>query len=326
MSGIFQNGAFSAGFDNQPPIGQLFTQSQSGAWSNVTPYGFGYSLQVYSSYVHSGANSIFFNVNLPRVIVGAAVYVANLTGSPYPIFNWYDVTANAYQLQLRINSIGQLQFFLGTSGTSVGPVSTVSLASGTGVWYYIECDVTIAASGAGSVKCNVNGTNVIPTTAGTTQASANAYANLFAFECGGNIGGSIYVDDWYMLDSTGASPLNAMLGPVQVRGNAASANSAIGGRNAFTPTSPTGVNYSNVANVPASATEYNSDSNPGDYDMFQFPSLPSSVSSVFFTNTWAQLELDVAGSRTVEIDTYSSGTDSASSAFMPNVGTPGALQ
>ena len=107
------------------------------------------------------------------------------------------------------------------------------------------------------------------------------------------------------------------------QGNAASANSAIGGRNAFTPTSPTGVNYSNVANVPASATEYNSDSNPGDYDMFQFPSLPSSVSSVFFTNTWAQLELDVAGSRTVEIDTYSSGTDSASSAFMPNVGTPG---
>jgi hypothetical protein len=133
--------------------------------------------------------------------------------------------------------------------------------------------------------------------------------------------GSVFLDDWYMLDTTGSSPLNTFLGPVQCRGEAPNANSSVGGRNAWTPTNPTNANYSNVANIPYSSTEYNSDSNAGDYDQFEYPSLPSTVVTVFAVNEWALLELDASG-RTVLLNAYSNGTDSPGTAFAPAVGTP----
>jgi hypothetical protein len=311
MAGIFQQGAYFMGFDMDPTGAQIWTQANQGNISSTTPFSFGYSWLV-----GGNAAGVLFNTNLTTVICGFRVNVSALPSSGTGILcAWYDATGGAIQVALRLNSTGQLQFYLGAgTGTPIGSASAAgTLASGT--WPYIECTVTISAT-VGFVECKVNGTTVI-TTAATqnTKSTANTFVNAFQIE--GPAGNNSEFDDLYILDTTGSSPLNTYLGPVQVRGDAASANSAVGGRNAWTPTNPTNVNHSNVANIPASATEYNADATVGDYDMFQFPALPSNVATVLAVDEWALTLLDSAGARTLELNCYSNGTDSPTAAFTP---------
>jgi hypothetical protein len=117
-----------------------------------------------------------------------------------------------------------------------------------------------------------------------------------------------------MLDTTSPSPFNTYLGNVQVRGDAPSANSATGGRNAWSPTTPTGVNWKNEANIPANLTQFDSDTNPGDYDMFQFPPIPTT--KVIFINEWALVGQN--GGRMVALNYTSGGTDSLGASFSPS--------
>lgn len=313
MAGIFQNGVASMGFDMSPTGSQVWTQTNNGsANSSITPYGYGYSW-----YIANGVGMLL-GTNLASYYCGYAWYSGGTPTSFQPIFTFYDATAGAAQVTLKQNSTNNVQFYLGTSGTAIGPASTLTIP--TGSFTYIECFISVSAS-VGQVICYLNGTLAITTTATqNTKNTANAYVNAMQFNQA--VGASYYVDDIYMLDTTGTSPLNTFLGPVQVRGDRANANSAVGGRNAWTPTSPTGVNWQNVANVPASNTEYNADSNPGDYDMFRFPALPSNVAQVLFLNEWALLDLDSAGARTVETNIYSNGTDDPSAPFTPALGTP----
>jgi hypothetical protein len=315
---IFQNGLFSMGFDMDPTAAQIFTQAANGsASSSNTPYGFGYAWNTSASNC-----GILLNTNLTTLISGARAYLPSaLPSSSSVLFSFYDATAGAAQVTLRVNSTGQLQFYLGSgTGTPIGSAS----AAGTvlaNTWPYIEAKVIISAT-VGKVECYVNGTQVITTAASqNTQSTANTFVN--AFQLGGfytGVGNNSW-DDWYMLDTTGTSPLNTYLGPVQCRGDAPSANSAVGGRNAWTSTDSN--NYQAVAHIPASASHYNADSNPGDYDMFRFPSLPSNVATVLAVNEWAVVGLDSTGARTVELDCYSNGTDSPGSAFTPAaIGSP----
>jgi hypothetical protein len=313
MAGIFQNGVASMGFDMDPTGSLIWTQLNRGSASNsVTPYGFGYSWNI------SNGVGMFLGTNLTSYYVGYAWDPLGAPTSYEPILTFYDATAGSAQVTLQVNATGNVQFFLGTSATAIGPASTLTVPLSS--FTYIECFITISGS-VGQVICYLNGNLAITTSATqNTKNTANSFLN--AVQWNQPAGSTYYVDDIYQLDTTGTSPLNTFLGPVQVRGDAANANSAVGGRNAWTPTSPTGVNWENVANVPASNTEYNADSNPGDYDMFRFPALPSNAAQVFFINEWALLDLDSAGSRTVETNIYSNGTDSPSAAFTPALGTP----
>lgn len=256
-------------------------------------------------------------MNLPTVITGFAFQVSALPSSGFlPLFECLDVTAGEAQNNLAYSSSGQLQFYSGGStSTSIGPASSTGIIV-PNTWNYCEMTSTISST-AGFLECRINGSTVVTMTASqNTQKTANAWVNGFQFSCPQT--GTIFswIDDWYMLDMT---TLNSYLGVVQARGEAPTANSGVAGRNAFTPTSPTGVNYTNVGNNPPSASEYNFDSNPGDFDMFRYPTLPSYVTSVYAVQQWATLLLDSAGSRTVSLNCYSNGTDSLTSAFTPSL-------
>lgn len=309
---IFQSGAFFMGFDMDPTAAQIFSQAAAGVASTTqTPFGFGFAWQTGSSVC-----GILLGTNLTTLVCGFRAFIQGSVGTSSIIASFFDATANATQVSLRLNSTGQLQFFLGSgTGTPIGSASSAGTMSGS-TWAYVECTVTISAT-VGFVECKVNGTTVI-TTAATqnTKSTANTFVNAFQFQ-GTN---PSYFDDLYMLDGTGSSPLNTYLSAVgmpQVREEAPNANSAVGGRNAWTPTNPTNVNFSNVANIPAVTTKFNADATPGDYDMFRFPSLPSNTATVLAINEWALLLLDSAGARTVELNCYSGGTDSAGTAFTP---------
>lgn len=311
MAGIFQLGAFFMGFDMDPTAAQIFTQAANGSGNSAnTPFSFGYSWQITTN------TGILLGVNLTTLFAGFRYNaVTTLPASSAVMCTWYDATAGAAQVTLRLNSTGQLQFYLGSgTGTPIGPASAANTILPS-TWPFIECKVIISAT-VGQVECYVNGVQVITTTATqNTKSTANTFANAFQFQPASAT--ADYVDDWYMLDGTGAAPFNTYLGAVQIRGEAPSANSAVGGRNAWTPTNPTNVNYTNVGNIPAVATKYNADATAGDYDMFQFPALPANTLTVLAVDEWALTLLDSAGTRTVELNCYSNGTDSPTAAFTP---------
>jgi hypothetical protein len=316
MAGIFQSGMFALGFDAEPTAAQVFTQNAIGSATATTPFSFGFAWNV----AYTPGPGILFGTNLTTVYHGVR-HIGNgsLPGSSAIMFDFYDATAGASQVTLRVNSTGQLQFYLGSgTGTTIGSASAASTIV-QGVWQYIEVLVTISAT-VGQVQCYVNGTQVITTAASqNTKSTANTFVNAFRFDSPSS--SNDFYDDWYMLDNTGSSPFNTYLGPVQVREEAPNANSAVGGRNAWTSTDAN--NYQAVAHIPASASHYDADSTPGDYDMFRFPSLPSNVSTVLAVNELAVVGLDSSGARTVELNVYSNGTDGPGSAFTPAaIGSP----
>jgi hypothetical protein len=314
MSGIFQNGVWSMGFDMQPQGSQILTHTTQGSPSSTTAFGFG------SSWSTNASPGVLFGTNIAAVIHGIRMLPSALPGVSAIIYQWWDLTAGTIQVSLRVFPDGHLQFYLGNgTGTPIGPASAAALILA-GNWIYIECSVIISAS-VGFLECRLNGVSTPVITMAATQNTkntANAYVNGADFV---SPTGAANFDDWYMLDTTGSSPLNTYLGNVQARGEAPNNNSATGGRNAWTPTNPTNVNHTNVANIPANSAEYDADQTPGDFDMFRFPALPGSVATVYAVNEWALLELDAAGARTVSLDCESGGTDSLSPAITPNSGT-----
>jgi hypothetical protein len=311
MASIFQNGLFTEGFDGDPTAALVFTQISSGSCVASGVFGFGYYYNL------TNTSGILLNANLASLLVGVHIYIGSLPSSSAILFEWYDVTAGAAQVTLRVTSTGALQFYLGSgTGTPIGSASAAGVIAAN-TWTFLEGLAVISAT-VGQVIAQVNGVNVI-TTAATqnTKSTANTFVNAFTFPAV-SIGTQAY-DNWYMLDMTGSAPFNTFLGPVQCRGEVATANSAVSGRNAFTGTPATGSNtYQNVAHVPAvPASDYNYDANPGDYDMFRFPNLPSNVATVLAVNHKVLVNLDSAGARTVALNKYSGGTDSLGTAFTP---------
>ena len=317
MAGIFQSGVFSMGFDMAPIT--PFTINPAGANSNITPYGFGYSWAITTIGTGTG---LALNTNLTTLIAGWHYDVGTtLLGTNAIIATWWDVTAGAAQVTLRAYADGHLAFFQGSgTGTQLGSSSAVGILTATN-WIFLEAKVVINGS-AGSVELRVNGNSTPVITQGSlnTAPTGNNWVSGLLFASAS--GGTAYIDDIYALDTTGTSPLNTYLGVVQVRGDVPNNNSAVGGRNAWTPTTPTGSNYQNEANIPYNSAEYNASATAGQYDMFRFTALPASVTSVLFMNEWAYIQLDSPGSRVVLLDCYSGGTDVVSSNVSPSVGNP----
>jgi hypothetical protein len=314
---IFQNGWWATGFDMDLTAAQLFTLNQNGsAVTSPTPFSFGYSWQA------NNLAGISFGANLTTLWNGFRYYATALPGTSGIIAQWYDVTANAVQVSLRIFADGHFQFYLGNgTGTTIGSASATGLIA-INTFVHLQTKMVIGASGAGSLTLYVNGsaTAAITATGVTTQSTANTWVSGFQFNSA--TGANYNVDDWWMLDNSGSAPFNTYLGIIQVREEAPSANSGVtGGRNNFTPTNPTNVNWSNVGTTPAVATKYNADGTVGDWDMFVFPPLPSNVASVLAVTALALLLLDAAGARTVALNcsAVSGGTptDSLGSAFTP---------
>ena len=315
MAGIaFQSGVQSMGFDMAPSGGVasgLFNLSASGAVdSTVTPFGSGYSWKV-----TNGAFGWSFGSNPTTNIYHFRFQVSSIPGAGVLLYFW-DATAGAAQCNLWCTTAGQLGFYLGaTNGTLIGSLSSTG-ALPIGSWCHVMVTVT-CGTGSGFVECKINGATVITASSVTTKNTANTWISGIKFNSISS--GNAWYDDIVILDATGSAPLNAYLGQVQVKGDVPNANSAVGGRNAFTPTNPQNDNHLNVGNIPANTAQYNADLTPGDYDMFRFPSL--TALSVLFLNEWAEIELDAAGSRTVGLNCYSGGTDSLGTAFAPSAGS-----
>jgi len=312
-------GASSMGYDMSPIAADFYNLGGSAGGGNLgsansanTPYGSGFSwaLSNQFSIMGLGANKV-------TLFHGFWVKLPSLPGTNQRIIAFYDATAANYQANLRVYSDGHFAFCSGSSSTVIGATSATGLISAN-VWCHIQYKIVIDAS-AGVVQLIVNDdgthTKAINSSGLVTKQTANTWVSGIEFNSVVTTGNT-YFDDNYFLDGSASSPLNDFLGIVQVVGDKPSANSAVGGRNAWTPTNPQNSNYLNVGNAPVNTAQYNADQTPGDYDMFRFPPL-SNAGSVFFLNEWYRCGLDAGGTRTVEADCYSGGTDATGSSFTP---------
>lgn len=297
-NGIFFNGVWSLGFDMSPAAAEIFDLTPLGSANSTTPFGSGFS------WASNGSQGRSFGVNLTTVIVGIRVNPSSLPATNGILLNFFDVTANAAQVTLRVFADGSLRFFLGNgTGTPLGSASATGLVSASS-WTYLEAKVTIDGS-AGVVELRVNGNTsaVISASSLNTKSTANTWVSgLFLSAAAG----TEFWDDWYMLDTTGSSPLNTYLGNIRI---VTDAPSGAGSHTQFTPTNPTNVNYTNVGNIPANTAEYNADGTVSDIDSYAFPNIGGGPSSVLFLNHWYMAELDSAGTRTVVPGCRSGGSD-----------------
>jgi len=312
-NGIFYNGIWTLGFDflptGTPAAGGVFT-SVSGS-SNV---GSSFARFAGQGIQTGGGGSTCYlgrtlGVNLASMYVGFAFKTASLpaAGNFSIICSFYDTTGSQGQITLAYNSQGQMGFYTGNgsiaggagnlalvSGTSLSPTGTIIVNS----YCFLEIFVTIDPS-AGVLKLNVNNTSLLSFTGLNTRYTANSWTNNFVFGSNSYSGATPVhqFDDLYMLDTTGASPLNTFLGPGRIQTDGPTADSASGGLNAWSYTTPPGNDYGCCANIPANSAQYCYDSNPGDRMSFKFPAL--STSKVFALNTWFSAEIDASGSRTI---------------------------
>lgn len=182
--------------------------------------------------------------------MGAAFYLATLppSGSPIRLFGFTDSSFNGswtdtIQFDLWLTSTGQLQVTRGASYGGQGTIvatSTNPVMLSTGQWYFVEL-YTLFHGTTGAYTARVN--NVIVTglqaTGANTIASGNVRCNGYLIGGGvgggpGFSGGSLCVNDFYLLDSSGTVN-NTFLGDVHVGYTVVSGN---GGTNNLTPNAP----------------------------------------------------------------------------------------
>ena len=91
----------------------------------------------------------------------------------------------------------------------------LSLSPVLNTFYYAEVKVTFATGATGSIEVRTNGESIYTAT-GVRTATTNASSNQLEIGVDGQNGGSVIVDDLYLLDTTGAAPNNDFLGDSRV--------------------------------------------------------------------------------------------------------------
>lgn len=322
-NGIFFNGVWSCGFDF------LVGTVTSGGVVDA-PFGTVVAGPSFARFSGNGVNfsasylQRSFFVNLPSCIVGFAYNAVQLpiAGNLGIIGTWYDVTANGVQLTLVCNSLGALQFYtnggIGISIPSI-PIGSASPA-GTiiaGAYNFYEVLTTIDPL-VGAIQLRINGNTVI-NFSGNTKTTTNSYVNQFRLG-GAGFNGATHADDMYILDMTGSSPYNTFLGNGRIQTDGPNADSASGGLNTWTFTSPQGTDWGNCANIPANAAQFNSSSTVNARMSFRFPSIIGN--RVLFLNNWYQAQEDAAGTRTLTTIYRSNNVDQVGPTPVSLPGTP----
>lgn len=173
---------------------------------------------------------------------------------------------------------GTLRAYLGSGvllgASSAGVITEDSFA-------FLEVELSVANTG-GYVELSVNGTVVLMVSAVDTRnggALGEVDEILFASSSTGfPLTSNVHdFDNVYVLDDTGAAPLNAKLGPIRIDPLRPAANS---GAPDFTPSA--GSNFENVDDTtPDDDTTYNESSTSGNADDFTLADLPSVSSTIF---------------------------------------------
>lgn len=215
------------------------------------------------------------------------------------------------QVQLQVGNTGQVRIVTGAGTTYYGAGSTV-LATSSGApllatgWHYVEFSAVFGSGTSGSATVRVDGVTVATISGVSTQISANASASGFFFGSGSGL--NWRACDLYILDNSGAAPLNTFLGDVRVLYSTPNSDAS---PNAWTP-STAGAHYLMVNEAsPNDATNYLSSPNVGDTELFGITALsgvPTGITSVYAVGVDIRGDKDQAAVRSLRTLVKSSAT------------------
>jgi hypothetical protein len=132
------------------------------------------------------------------LVMGGAIYWSSST-SQTPFYSLMD--GGSYQCTLLINSDGKIYVYRGFSTAVVG---TTTVAVSLNAWNFIEWKVLFGASSTCSTIVRINGVEVLNLSNVNLMTTANARADAFLLgSTGSGTGGAGYIDDFYILDTTG---------------------------------------------------------------------------------------------------------------------------
>jgi hypothetical protein len=278
-----------------------WTSAAAPSYSATTRFGTGQSISFatsnsqYLQYAYGSAKT--------RLIFGLGFYPHSVLVGPKPFVTFYDGASQ--QLSLCEEADGSLSFRRGgAAGTVVGQTAAGVLQ--VDHWLWLEGDVTINAT-TGAAGLWVEGTQLINATGANTAATANnSTDSVYLGDVGGTSGNS-FVDDFYLLDTSGGSPYNARLGDVRVYTVFPTADGAV---TQWTPLS--GANYTNVDDGATSDEDstYVHTGTSGNKDLYAVGDLPGTFTgSVYSVAVTARMRKDDSGVRVATATVRSGATD-----------------
>jgi hypothetical protein len=186
-------------------------------------------------------------------------------------------------LNIRITGANQIGLYTGATLLT----SYTHTSSFAGNWFYFEMSGTIADAG-GTCTVKIDGVQVISFTGDTKNAGTST--NIDAVRLSGSNIGGVYVDDVYVLNSTGSAPYNTFLGDVRIN---TLIPTAAGSDTGFS--SSAGANYTTVDELPYSATDYVSATASGTRDLYTMGDITGSYSVLAVQNNLIAKKTDAGG-------------------------------
>jgi hypothetical protein len=227
-----------------------------------------------------------------RVIGFAVRWLTSYGTNTNPFVRFDDGTT--VQVDLRLTAGRNIE--VTRNGTVLGTSSNSILLD---TWYYLQFKVTIDNSGSFEVR--INDVNWVSASGVDTQNTANAYSNGVFFS---NTGYDYYVDDLYILNSTG-SVNNDFLGECRIHTVMPNGD---GATTDFTPNAGI-TNYTQVDEIPPDGdTTYVSSSTPGDIDQYDFADI-TTTGSIAGVQVVIDARKDDAGARQIAESCRSGGVD-----------------
>jgi len=205
--------------------------------------------------------------------VGAAWYLDGLPSSSKALILIRD--ASTIQVGIYLNADGSLTAWRGNQAASLG--STAASVFAASAWQYVEVQTTIDGS-AGVVTIKINGSQVLALTSQNTKQSGNASANSVAFFAvqHGTSSNYTYLDDIYVLDSSGSNNTTFLNQPIVE----AITPSGAGNSTQWSPDS--GSNYARVNETPEDGdTSYVTDSTSGHLDEYAYSDLSRIAGAIY---------------------------------------------
>lgn len=227
----------------------------------------------------------------------------------------YEIFNNDNQMcRLLEDTDGTLSLRAGNSNI----IAVTTRALHTGIWYYIELDVTL--SGTAPIICSaelrING-HVEASGAGSTgfnvtdNLSQDATGNFHQFSGLTGVSNSASFDDIYIKNEAGYE------GDIRVL---AAYPSADGGTLQWTPSSA-GSHFAMVDSHPVDLTKWLETATPGDIDLWDV-TLPSFSGSIVAVNLSVLARKDDEGTKSFKIVVGPTGTDALSDEFFVSDVTP----
>jgi hypothetical protein len=256
--------------------------------------------------------------NFQTAVIGAAV---DMTGTPSAnnigVLGFSDNGSNA--IYVGVNNNGTLFVNaqnIGSITNSLTGTLNSSYQLPFGAYHYLEFKVTIAATGSVSIWAD---SLLVFQNTNTNTLKTNPYVNQAYF---GNTDNAfrtpMFVDDIYILDTSGPAPWNDRLGDIAVVAYVpVSAGS-------FTQWTPVGnaQNWQNENQIPSKAfTFYNDTTASGQRDSYDYTfTQPVNTGQIFGVMPLALMETVSAGTRTVELTARQAGVDAFSPSYTLGVG------